>query len=238
MSNTLSLPSLKKWNLKSMKSLKNTFFSMVCIASRRRGKSELIRYVCESLKLVEEYDYIAVLSQSEESLDHYSNFIHGDLFIKDNFSAAIANIIKVSEKLETNDKKRKFLVIIDDVVGCDIKNSESIAQLYAMGRHYRMSVILIAQTLSNVNVCARGNSDVILIGHVNNAQEKESIMNRLIDGTFLPKEIRERGFRSKKEFYYQLFAENTANYQFMVIDQLSTKETNWQNILYTVKAEI
>lgn len=234
----LNFPKVNKWDLKKMENLKATFFSMICVASRRRGKSELIKYIYETLDLGNEYDHIIVLSQSEESLDHYSEFVHGDMFLKDFDDQTIEKIISISKKMEANDEPRKFLVIIDDVISDDIKHSKSIERLYAIGRHYRTSVILISQLLTNINVCARNNSDVILIGHVNTSQEKESIIKKFLDGTADPEEITNRGFKSRSSFYYHLLNSNTEDYNFLVIDQISSKKNGWENILFNVKAQM
>ena len=36
----------------------------------------------------EEYDHVIVISESAETLDHYSNFVHGNLFF-DRFDGSI-----------------------------------------------------------------------------------------------------------------------------------------------------
>lgn len=229
---------LPNYPLEKLHELKNKYFSMICFASRKSGKSELIKFIYETLDLGEEYDHVAVFSNSDESLDFYSEFVHGELFIKNFDEARIQSIINESERLESDGKKRKFLVIFDDVIGGNIKYSIKTAELYAIGRHYGISCIWITQQVTLLNTTVRNNSDIILIGASKGAREKESIYNNFLDGLADDADLESRGYTNSKKFYYGLLKYNTAQYHFIVIDYLTNKSNSFEDLTYRIKANI
>jgi hypothetical protein len=229
---------LNDWNDEKMNSLKSKDFSMICFASRRSGKSELIKYIYNKLDLQSEYDYCMIISESDESLDFYSDFLFGNLFIKKFDNDVITNLIVESQKLETEGKKARFLCIIDDVVGSTIKYSESIAKLYAIGRHYHISCILICQQLTLINVTVRNNSDIIFIGQTKTSKEKKSIIDNFLDGIADDNEILDKGFETKKSFYNEMIKYNTEDYSFIVFDYLNGKKNNFDSVVHKIKAKI
>lgn len=231
----------KKINLQiwdSMENLKNKFFSMICFASRRSGKSELIKFIYTKLNFGKEYDYVAVIAESDQTIDFFSEFVHGNLFIRKFDSSTIENIMKISEKIEADGKQKRFLVIVDDVVGNNAKYSESLRKLYAVGRHYNISCILICQQLTLINTTVRNNSDIILIGKTKNAQEKTSIRDNILDGIADDDEIKEMGFDNKKEFYNYLLKRCTEDYHFIVLDDIANNGNNFNNVVRIIKADL
>jgi hypothetical protein len=229
---------LKTWNDQEMSKLKGQFFSIICFASRRSGKSELIKYLYNKLDFINEYDHCIIMSESEDSLDFYSEFCPGNLFIKKFDAKIIEKTIQQSQILESEGKKLKFLCIIDDVVGNTIKHSEWIAKLYSIGRHYNMSCILICQQLTLINVTVRNNSDICLIGQTKTAKEKKSIIDNFLDGIADDDEILKRGHTTRKAFYHELLKYNTEDYNFIVLDYMNTKKNDFDSIIRVIKADI
>jgi len=211
---------------------------MICVASRRSGKSELIKYIYQTLDFGEEYDFITVISMCDDSLDFMSNFVHGNIFIKDFSDNIVNNLIIKSDELVSKGKPKRFLVIIDDVVGYGIKNSEAIMKLYALGRHHNISCILICQMVTLMSVTARSNSDLILIGAVSDGKEKDSVMNNLLKGLASRKDRIDRGYTNKEDFYDDLIKYNTEDYNFIVIDKLSTRKNDFSAKTFKMKANI
>lgn len=235
MDNKIILPN---YPLEKLMKLKNKFFSLICFASRKSGKSELIKFIYEMLDLGHEYDHVAVFSNSDESLDFYSEFVHGELFIKNFDEARIQSIINESEHLESDGRKKKFLVIFDDVIGGNIKYSVKVAELYAIGRHYGISCIWITQQVTLLNTTVRNNSDIILIGASKGAREKQSIVDNFLDGLADDTDMEKYGFTSAKKFYYSLLRYNTAEYHFIVIDYLSNRSNSFDDLVFRIKANL
>lgn len=227
---------LKEWD--SIEKLKNNFFSIICFASRKSGKSELIKCIYEQCNFGDEYDHVIVMSECMDTLDFFSNFVHGNLFFNEFSSNYIQNIISQSEKLEFENNKKKFLLIIDDVVGNTIKYSEVMQRIYAVGRHYRISCILICQKLTLINTAVRNNSDLILIGRSKTAQEKKSIIENLLDGVIDKNDIKNYGMSTKDEFYNTLLKEHTSDYNFIVLDFLDQKNIEFDEVVKTYKAKL
>lgn len=227
---------LKEFN--ELNKLSDKFFSMLVFGSRRTGKSELVKYIYNYLDLGEEYDFIVVCSLSPSTLDFFSNFVHGNLFFNYFDENIIENIIRQSTRLEADGTPKKFLCIFDDCIGNNLKNSEAMTKLYATGRHYRISVILIAQKITFVNTSVRNNSDIIFIGKTKSALEKEAVIKNFLDGIADHTEIEKFGYTQNRIFYMDLLKEGTANYKFIVIDNMEEKSTDFDVIVKSIRAKI
>jgi hypothetical protein len=227
---------LIEWN--NLKSLKSNFFSIICFAPRKVGKSELIKYIYLECDFGNEYNYVIVISESAETLDHYSNFIHGNLFFDKFNSSILENLVIESENLETEGRPKKFLLILDDTIGNNVKNSEAIMKIYAIGRHHRISCILICQKLTLINTTVRNNSDVIFIGRTINAAEKDSIRDNLLNGLAEEEEIEKSGYKNSEKFYNALIKHNTRDYNFIVIDMMNHDKINFNDLVFRFKAKI
>ena len=227
---------LKKWS--GMKNLKDKFFSMICFASRRSGKSELVKYIYQKLNFGEEYDHVIVISECNDTIDFFSEFVHGNLFIREFDGEVVSNTILVSRNNEAEGTKLKFLVIIDDVVGNTIKHSEWMSKLYATGRHDNISCILICQKLTLINTTVRNNSDVIFIGQAKSGNERDSIIKNMLHGVATRQQIRDLAYSSKDEFYEDLLIQNTTNHNFIVLDYISTTSNDFDDVVYSIKAKI
>lgn len=227
---------LKTWD--SMEKLRNSFFSVICFASRKSGKSELIKYIYQKCDFGSEYDFVIVMSESMETLDFFSEVVHGNLFFNKFDNQYIDNIIAQSEKLESEGTKKKFLVIFDDVIGNDVKSSLAVQKLYAIGRHYSISCILIIQKLTLMSTTVRNNSDVIFIGRAKSGSERKSIIDNMFKGMASTSEIEKYGFKTKEDFYETLLNEHTSSYNFIVLDYTDPNNYKFVDVVNTFKADI
>src|SRR5690606_3882234 len=148
----------------------------------------------ERCNLGDEYDHVLVISESPDSIDRYSNFVHGNFFFDKCDPEVLDKLIKQSQHSVLEGKPTKFLLIFDDTIGNNMKNNESMMKIYAIGRHNRISCILITQKFTLINTTVRNNSDVILIGRTTNAGEKKSIVDNLLDGIADDEEIEKIGY--------------------------------------------
>jgi hypothetical protein len=208
------------------------FFSMIIIASRRSGKSTLVKYIIEQGKLIEKYDYFIVLSENDDSLDYLSNFIPGNLFIKNFEADIIDNLVQVSEKLELEMNAKSFLMIIDDMTGNDIKYNLIMTKIYAMGRHLRIGIIWLSQQMKILSTTSRNNSDYILIGRSSNAKERYNLINDFLNGT-----LDDDFEKSNLSFYRNLLKEYTKNYGFIVIDN-TIQDHNFDDTIKYIRVKL
>jgi hypothetical protein len=211
--------------------LQDKVFSMLIFGSRHSGKSELFKYIYGVNKFMFEYDFTVVMSESDDTLDFMSEFIPGNMFIKGFKPNIIEQLMSTSEKFELEGKKFKYLLVIDDIVGSDIKNNDYIAKAYAICRHYNISVVLICQRLNAINMTARNNSDILLIGKCRSSQEKETIIKTFLRG-FARKDIDKK---SEYKFYNDLLNDNTADYNFVVLDNFSNSN-KFEEVIQTIRA--
>ena len=71
------------------------YVSMLFIASRRSGKTELCKYILKESKMIDDYDYTVVMSESQDTLDSFSDIVSGDLFFDKFDPQIIDNLIAV-----------------------------------------------------------------------------------------------------------------------------------------------
>ena len=192
------------------------YVSMLFIASRRSGKTELCKYILKESKMIDDYDYTVVMSESQDTLDSFSDIVSGDLFFDKFDPQIIDNLIAVSEKQEVDGKKKSFLLIIDDIVNNDMKHAEVMKKTFCIGRHYSISVIIISQKMSLISTTSRNNADLIFIGKSNSSAERIAIIDNLLLGL---RDTDGSGSQlSDRKFYFDIIKKYTANYNFIVLD--------------------
>ena len=206
--------------------------SIICIAKRNSGKSELIKYLVKNSIQNNEFNKIFVFSTTNCVNEFYNSFICNKCIFS-NYSEDWTNklIDKMSEinqsKTKQSDKPYNILIILDDMASdISMHHSDSIKKLYTRGRHSFISVIVIGQQLVHFSPIMRNNSDYILCGQLN-----ASNIEQLCDSYRVP-------LINKKEFI-KLYKELTNNYKFMIINNNTVKDSENINSYYGwIRAEL
>jgi len=202
---------------------------IVLCAKRRSGKSILLRYLVK--KSEKQFSKIFVICPTED----INKFYQKDEFIpKQNIfkeyneewvETLLNSMAKVNEGLTEgvdNDKAKKVLLILDDC-GSDsnFHQLQTLKKLFTRGRHCFISVIITAQYPNQISPVGRTNCDYILVGQLN----EESI--KLISDEY-------RRLLTQQEFI-KMYEEFTTDFQFLLINNNSTKSKDLNEIYKTIK---
>lgn len=190
-------------------------FSAIFAASRRSGKTTLIKYLYNELS--KSFDIIIFFCDTLHNKNY--SFVQEPKF--NHFSSGVLNDLFDFQKNTNNEYK--ILIIMDDCVSNDTKNSDEIMQLYLTGRNWNISCIISSQVSTLINKKSRGNTDFVFIGKTNTPENRLNLIETfLITCLKPPQEIKTK---VAKEFWLDKFLiENTEDYNFIVLDYLSSGE--------------
>jgi hypothetical protein len=145
---------------------------LIC-AKRNSGKSKLVKYLIKQFK--NQFNEIFLISTTNDVTNEFNDLIKKE-FIFNEFNEKW--LLKLFEKMELITKEIGFdkpeneykhvLLILDDCVSEDnIRNSKTFEKLFSRGRHYKISVIFISQSIRFLNTTCRNNLDFLLISQMN-----------------------------------------------------------------------
>lgn len=223
--------SLKKFNIKKFTKIKN--FSCVISASRRSGKSELIKHIINENDFNNLFDYIVIFCSTYDTMEEYQNIIKGDLFFYEYNENVIDNLILLSEKYKKKNKEKSFLIIFDDMITDVNKLNKNIISLFTKGRHYNISIIFSTQKLSSLSTSIRNNCDFFIFGLNKNNKEVFFIIDEYLLG--LANE-EERKNIDDKIFYRELVNKYTIDYNFIILDYTNNKTNDFLKTCYYYKS--
>ena len=123
--------------------------SIICIAKRCSGKSELIKFVVKKSIQNNEFNKIFVFSTTNIVNEFYNSFICEKCIIQnysENWTNKLIDIMTLKNKGKTKQSQNPYnvLLILDDMASdISMHHSESIKKLYTRGRHSFISIIVI-----------------------------------------------------------------------------------------------
>ena len=135
----------------------------------------------------------------------------------------------------------RVLLILDDIVGKDSKNSDEILQLFANGRHQNISVIILIQDMTFMPTTIRSNTDLFFTFYNKDNRSKEFVINGfmsgLIDEDDLPTKTEKSDTKiSEMKFLKKLIKDTCQNHQCIVVDYLKNNQNDFREIVYKYKA--
>ena len=181
------------------------------IAKRKSGKSYLLRWLVKQHQTF--YDKIFCICPTEKINKFYQNdnFIDPKCIYESYDESFVKQLIDKMTKSVEKGEKRKILLILDDCVAdTRFHDSPTLKQLFVRGRHLNISVIITSQYMKSIPPIARSNSDFILLGQLN--QQGLEICSDEFTSAGL----------TKKEFA-KLYRESTMDFNFLIINNDSTK---------------
>lgn len=207
-------------------------FASLCIASRRSGKSYLIRYLY--LKYWhKKFDAVVVICPTDFN-DFYPSFISGSLFFDEYDPDILEGILKSQQdKISNGEIPPNILVILDDCSDENEKYAKTIQRIYTSGRHYAISLIYCVQGTTLTGPQWRNNADFVLIGRSKGGLERTNIVNNFLVGNADEDEL---GGKSEKTFMMETLKKNTQDYNFLVIDNNATTD-KLEDVFLTFKAK-
>lgn len=194
----------------------------LCVARRGSGKSEAMRYLYHHFKGY--YNAVFVICPTEKTgLGFWKQQGVPEANIQTSYSDSWVN--KLMDKLEEKNKGKtketgfRTLLILDDATNESTKfhNLSSIRRMAGRSRHFLLSTIVSAQTLTSVPPTLRINACALMVGRLN----RQSL------------ELLEKEFNvgmQKKEFIRM--ADNLPEYGFLVISNTASKSGQDVNANY------
>ena len=159
------------------------YFTMGILAKRGSGKTYLLRHIVYQTKnwyteawlfsnsahlQKEDYDYIPK--------DHQVQGL--DLLKLRAIVEQQKRFLKYNETIQDSKKRIKSepLIIFDDVIAdSKIKHMTDVDDLFITGRHYKINVIYLSQTVKGFSKSARTNTDVAVAFYIHNELDRKTI---------------------------------------------------------------
>lgn len=165
-----------------VKDVSDGFSIMVC-AQRRQGKTVLITDWVAKMQKHRKWKEVYLFSETALSqTDAY-------LFVPTQNKFETLDLKKINEIFSTQKKHRKYydlqkedvhrvLIIADDVINDPAaRDKGTFTKLFTQGRHYRIDVIAISQTLKGFSPTARTNSDLMVCWRCLKYDDRDCIIN-------------------------------------------------------------
>ena len=193
------------------------------VAKRNSGKSVLLKYLVESQK--DAFSKIFVVCPTETINSFYKSLVDPSCIFDDWNETWAEELIKKMTKInaDTDAKNRKnILLILDDVMAdTNFANSPALKKIYLRGRHCGIGVIATCQYLYNLPPVCRNNCDWCIVGQMN----RQSVM--LLSDEYLSGDLDKPGF-------LKLYNRSTKDYNFLVINNNSIKDSDDLNAIYGI----
>lgn len=200
----------------------NKHFAMIISSARRSGKSYLVRHLYTD-KWDGLYDLVVVMT-TDVNRDYYSEFIPGTLIFSDYQSDKISDLVQIqNELLIEKGRMLDVLIILDDIVGKDVKASEDMLKLFCTGRHNNLAIVLIIQDLTLCKTVLRDNCDYFICFKQKSARSRELITDQFLCGIYDEDEINDG--KSEKTFIKKIMKDTCVKYQAIVVDYINGDET-------------
>jgi hypothetical protein len=193
------------------------------VAKRNSGKSVLLKYLVESQR--QDFSKIFVICPTETINSFYKSLVDPSCIFDEWNEAWAEELIKKMTKInaDTAVKDRKnILLILDDVMAdTNFANSPALKKIYLRGRHCGIGVIATCQYLYNLPPVCRNNCDWCIVGQMN----RQSV--HLLSDEYLSGDLDKPGF-------LKLYNSSTKDYNFLVINNNSIKDSDDLNQIYGI----
>ena len=193
------------------------------VAKRNSGKSVLLKFLVESQK--SSFSKIFVVCPTESINSFYKSLVDSSCIFDEWNEEWADELIKKMTKInaDTDAKDRKnILLILDDVMAdTNFANSPALKKIYLRGRHCGIGVIATCQYLYNLPPVCRNNCDWCIVGQMNH-QSKTLLCDEYLSGDL------------DKAGFLKLFNRSTRDYNFLVINNNSIKDSDDLNEIYGI----
>lgn len=208
----IEIPDLPEFNIDNMFQDSQDAISGIIAGSRKSGKTTLINHLYP--KLVNYYDIVFFFSFS------LHNEIYKDIQEPkfDRFQPLLVEELFYFQKKTNN--QLSIMIILDDCMDNEIKNSDPLNQLFTRGRNSNISVIYSIQYMSMAKNLSRSNSTFIFFGRSNTPANRELLAEQYL----LPLVKCDTSIKTKSkklEYLDRYIQHHTRDHNFIVIDYLN-----------------
>ena len=199
----------------------------ILVAKRNSGKTNLLNYLVHKNK--PQFSKIFCVSGTEKVNHFYekSGLVDKNCILESWDDGWATNLLKKMAEVNENKpskEKKSVLLILDDCMSSHDFTGDRVSafkQIFAYGRHSNISIIINLQYLNTLPPVCRNNCDTILCGQVNH-QSVNMLAEEYLSGNL-----------EKKDFF-KLYNRATKDYNFLVINMNSIKDSDDLNQIYGI----
>ena len=160
-------------------------FTFVMIAPTKSGKSvTIVNFIKNSMFYKGCFDEVYFISPTVLFDETLKSIAKDDKIIKihveeelEKIDHILAEIVKAQKETEDN-KRKHILVVLDDMIEY-FKNSGKLNNLPALSRHYKLSFIVSTQAYTALPVRLRKNASSYILFHVHNKKDLDDINHEI-----------------------------------------------------------
>jgi hypothetical protein len=230
------------------KTLPNSFF-LVCVASRRSGKSTSCNYILQQFQKDRrrKFDKIFLISMTDAGFNGIpKGFRYKSL---DALRPIMDKQTMIKEYNETVTDKRdkiksRVCVVLDDVASGSgsesLRNSKVLEELSMNGRHIvrgqedymDFSVMVLSQSLTKMSRVIRLNCDILMFNALSSLTEQKLVL----DECFFIFDTSRNGIAQARKIYHDLVT--SKDFRFIMVENYRSNKRSHQDFVKTMDALI
>lgn len=206
-------------------------FSMTCvdkaialIAKRNAGKSRLLRWLIKLER--DRWDEVFIVSKTDAISGFYekSGLVERRYVFEKYSDEWMGRLFERMKRLnsgigEDKSRMKRVMVVLDDVLGTENMGGNSrnkypnYTSAFTAGRHYGISIIVVAQSVRLLSPVVRNQCDFLCVSQMNHASKK-IVCEEFLMGDITPQEL------------LKLINRCTTNHQFLVINNTTVTDAS------------
>jgi len=228
--------------------LPNSFF-MICVASRRSGKSTSCNYILQQFQKDKKrrFDTIFLISMTDAGFGGIPDgFRYNSLDALEPIMSKQRQIKQFNDSVkEKRDRIRsKVCIVLDDMAsGTDndsLRNSKILEQLSMNGRHLvrgqedvmDLSIMVLSQSLTKLSRPIRLNSDIIMFNALPSLTEQQLVLNEC----FFVFDSSRKGVSHARNIYHSLVS--SKDFRFIMVENWRSNKRLHKDFIKTLDAII
>jgi AAA+ ATPase superfamily predicted ATPase len=207
--------------------LKDNFF-MYVVGMRRSGKTTIIKDIIKNSN--KKFDEVYLISETATLSHDYDDYVKENHIFELNESEKVLTTIEKQQKAQKNPQLRNsILFILDDVVTSD--NRDTWDKLAFMGRHLKVHVILLSQSMKAISPLTRKNADYALFSASRSYDDIEAFLKQYLTGSSSNDSARQSFIEAMQIYNYVVKEPHV----FLVVDN-SAQTRNINEFVFHYKA--
>jgi len=215
---------------------------ILCIASRRSGKSHLITHFLEEYTKTHKTDGVFLFSKTNAGFDGIpKTYRFKDLAILNDLVETQVKVKRHNQNCKKTEKiKSNIILILDDMIGkgglgAEMRRDPILNKLAVNGRHLssdddsNMMVILISQIFTGISPQIRLNTDFLFTTKLAARRERENIVN-----SFLSLNSGRKGLAESYEVFDTIV--NADDFNFISIHTTKQNKKSYLDYVFNFKA--
>ena len=192
----------------------NKNFSMALVASRRSGKTTMLKFLVNNY-LESQFDEIILLCNTAGN-EIYDNFTKTKKCIK--ILEFDEDVLKALIMMQQENSSKKILIILDDMVGNNVRYSNAVLRLFCTARNLNISIIYSVQSATLLLPDCKENLDYLIILKIKTFPKIKHIIDTFLIGNLENDKIKTT--KQEFEFWHTLIKKNCKDFNSLVVNYL------------------